>query len=213
MTNPDVLHDVVITATAQAPQLRAIPARAGMPSAPAAETSEAALLAAIAYFGDEAAFERVYWTHSPAVIAAARHICRNSAVAQDIAQRTFMTLWERASRLATRSVRLRPWLITVARNAAIDYVRAENAWVALDEAEADSAASDCPQDAAVTNALMAELAPALAALSPEQRTVIELHYFGHRTFAAIAAQTGEPLSTVKSRARLAIEHLRRSIGA
>jgi RNA polymerase sigma-70 factor (ECF subfamily) len=176
------------------------------------ESQDAALLAAVAFTGDAAAFEEIYDRHRRAVIAAALRICRNSAVAEDIAQRTFMTLWERAGRLASKSVRLRPWLLVVARNGAIDHLRSHASFVPLTGAHADACPSSCPQDEAVTNALAADLAPALAALPPLQRAVIELHYFGGLSFQAIATQTGQPLATVKSRARLGLERLRNCLG-
>jgi RNA polymerase sigma-70 factor (ECF subfamily) len=61
------------------------------------------------------------------------------------------------------------------------------------------------------NALVADLGPALAALPAQQRAVIELHYFGGLSFPAIARQAGEPLETIKSRARLGLERLRRAL--
>jgi len=172
------------------------------------ESHDAALLAAVA-LGDAAAFEEVYLRHVRAVTAAAQRICVSASVAEEIAQRTFTKLWERAGRLASKSVRLRPWLCTVARNAAIDHLRSENAFVPLTAENADVFVSACPQDEAVMNALVADLGPALAALPVRQRGVIELHYFGGLSFPAIARQTGEPLETIKSRARLGLERLRR----
>jgi RNA polymerase sigma-70 factor (ECF subfamily) len=173
-----------------------------------AEARDTALLGAVALRGDEAAFEQLYRLHVRAVTRAAYAICRDTWIAEDIAQRAFATLWERAGRLAAKSVRLRPWLVTVARNAAIDHWRAAQPCIEL-TTEADAV---CPQDAAVMQALIADLTPALAALSSEQRTVIELRYFAGLTFPAIAERTGERLETVKSRARLALGHLRRLLG-
>jgi RNA polymerase sigma-70 factor (ECF subfamily) len=174
------------------------------------ESSDAALVAAVAFDRDEVAFERLYQIHVRAVTAAAVQICRNRFVAEEIAQRTFTKLWERAARLATKSVRLRPWLLTVARNAAIDHLRAESVCVPLTDVHADVPADGCPQTEAIASALAADLAPALAALPAHQRTVIELRYFADLSFPEIAERIGEPLETVKSRARLGVERLRRS---
>ena len=196
-------------------RLAAVPAPTrSLPASPAPQTAESrdtALLEAVAFANDPTAFEELYRLHVNAVMRAAMRLCRNKTVAEEIAQRTFTTLWERAGRLVAKSVRLRPWLVTVARNASIDHIRLESARVPLTD-EHTFAQEGCPQEKAVTNALIASLAPALAALSSEQRLVIELRYFEGLTFAAIAAQTGEALSTVKSRARLGLEHLRRYIG-
>jgi RNA polymerase sigma-70 factor (ECF subfamily) len=178
-------------------------------SAATAESRDAALLQAVAFRQDCAAFEELYRLHIGAVMHAATQICRNKTVAEEIAQRTFTTLWQRAGRLASKSLRLRPWLVTVARNASIDHIRLESAYVPLADTHLNVPAVDRPDDEAITNALIADLAPALASLPARQRIVLELRYFEGLSFPAIARQTDEALETVKSRARLGIARLRR----
>jgi RNA polymerase sigma-70 factor (ECF subfamily) len=168
-----------------------------------------ALLERVARWSDHAAFEAIYARHIGAVKAAAKQVCRNRATVDEIAQHSFMALWQRAERLAAKSVRLRPWLVTVARNAAIDYVRSGSAAaVPLDEAAALPAPEAGPESAVLEGESHEVLHAGLAALSPQQREVIELVYFGGLTYQAVADATGEPLGTVKSRVRLALKHLR-----
>ena len=57
-----------------------------------------------------------------------------------------------------------------------------------------------------------ELARALVALPSEQRTLIERAFYGELSHSEIAAETGLPLGTIKSRIRLALDKLRRQMG-
>jgi len=98
------------------------------------EAYEMRLLAEVARWDDQAAFEELYNRHHAVVARAAQQVCRDAEVTREITQHTFTALWVRAERLVNKSVRLRPWLTTVARNAAIDHVRAERSTVALCEA-------------------------------------------------------------------------------
>ncbi len=173
------------------------------------EAYESRLLGEVARWDDQAAFESLYASHFNAVRSAAMQICRDADVADDIAQQTFTALWIRAERLAATTVRLRPWLCTVARNAAIDYLRGgalANRPLAA-AAEVASAEPD-PADALVAAQSAAALRAALAMLSPEQRDAVELVYFSGMTYRAAADACGQPRGTLKSRVRLALSHLR-----
>lgn len=179
-----------------------------------AEAYDATLLAAVAAQGDEAAFEELYRRHYRAVASVALQVCRNSHAAEDVAAHTFTALWSRAGRLVARSVRLRAWLTTVARNAAIDYVRSAATTVAaIDEAAEQPACEPGPEATALARESSVALHAAIAQLSSDQRTVIEMIYFGAMTYAAVADATGEPLGTLKSRVRLALGHLRTRLAA
>lgn len=173
------------------------------------EAYDAGLLAELARWGDEAAFERIYLRHIETVKTVAMQVCHSTTIAEEVAQHAFMALWQRAEHLASRSVRLRPWLTTVARNAAIDYLRSGCAAVLpLADAPERVAEGLGPEGSALAGESSEELCRALATLSAEQREVIELVYFQEMTFQAVSEATGEPLGTVKSRVRLALKHLR-----
>jgi RNA polymerase sigma factor (sigma-70 family) len=173
------------------------------------EAYDAGLLAEVARWGDHAAFERIYLRYVKAVKTVAMQVCHSKPIAEEVAQHTFMALWQRAEHLASSSVRLRPWLTTVARNAAIDYLRSGCAAVVpLADADQRPAEELGPEGSALAGESTDELRRALATLSAEQREVIELVYFQGVTFQAASDATGEPLGTVKSRVRLALKHLR-----
>jgi RNA polymerase sigma-70 factor (ECF subfamily) len=175
------------------------------------EAYEMRLLGEVARWDEQAAFEEIYTRHHKAVVGTALQICQDRGAAEEIAQQTFTALWIRADRLIEKSVRLRPWLTTVARNAAIDHVRAQKHVAALDEAAAIASTAQTPEDAAIASAGEAELGAALATLSAEQRAAIELVHIAGMTYAAAANMLGEPVGTIKSRVHLALGHLRAQI--
>jgi RNA polymerase sigma-70 factor (ECF subfamily) len=177
--------------------------------ASSAEAYDVKLLSQVARWDDQAAFEELYRRHIDAVTQTAMHVCRNKHVAEEIAQHAFSALWLRAERLATKAVRLRPWLTTVARNAAIDRFRsASTSAGSLDEAKEQPSSAPIPEDEVLVHETENELRAAIAELSPEQRHAIELVYFAGMTYQAAADASGEPLGTIKSRVRLALGHLR-----
>jgi RNA polymerase sigma-70 factor (ECF subfamily) len=177
------------------------------------EAYDMRLLAEVARWDDQSAYEELYARHHAAVTRVAMHVCRNTETAQDITQQTFTALWVRAQRLVDKAVRLRPWLTTVARNAAIDHLRSDRATLAISDAAATPAPGASPEHAAVANESTASVAAALAKLSAEQRTAIQAVYFAGQTYAAAAHELGEPVGTIKSRVRLALGHLRHTLAS
>jgi RNA polymerase sigma-70 factor (ECF subfamily) len=127
-------------------------------------------------------------------------------------QRAFMMLWNRAASIDARGGSLRPWLVTVGRNAALDRVRRVRATVATDAIDERIPATGAgPEETVMQRDVQRDIRQALEALDPEQRAVLELAYFGGLSQTEISAQTGVPLGTVKSRVRLAMRHLRRML--
>lgn len=169
------------------------------------------LLAGLAK-GDVRAFESVYERHAPSVMNVAARITADRSIAAEITQNTFFRLWQRAAEIQLTAGRLRPWLILVARNLALDGVRrsARRATVELGHA-GKIAGDDDTAEAAIRAIRAAGMRSALDVLSREQRTVIEMAYYGQLTQEEISSILGVPLGTVKSRLRLAMRHLRRAL--
>jgi len=182
-------------------------------------TSDADLLRAIAA-GDEAALARAYDAHGGLVFALAQRVCRRPEEAEEVLQDVFLTLWRTADRFDAARGSLVAWLATMARNRAIDRLRARaarpDATAADVEPVAPAAATPSPADRAGHAEDAARARAALAALPNEERRALELAYFGGLSQTEIAATTGEPLGTVKGRTRNALSRLRgllpRSLG-
>lgn len=158
---------------------------------------------------DETAFHLAYRRHAAAVMAIAYRVLRDRDAAAEITQQTFLRLWDRASTLDAREGRLRPWLLLVARNAAIDVGRRKRLGSAALERRAPRADEPDIADTVVERTQARATRDLLAILSDEQRAIVELAYFGGLTQMEIAATLNLPLGTIKSRLRLALKHLRR----
>lgn len=177
--------------------------------------SDEALLRRLAQ-RDETAFHVIYRRHARAVMAVSYRSLGDREVAAEVTQQTFLRLWDRAASLDEREGRLRPWLLLVARNAAIDLGRRRRLHTAAFERSLAFASGEPDIAEAVVDRLQGQGArDLLGALGDDQRRIVELAYFGELTQMEIATMLGLPLGTVKSRLRLALHHLRdhvRSIG-
>jgi RNA polymerase sigma-70 factor (ECF subfamily) len=159
------------------------------------------------------AFEELYRRHAGAVASFVARICADRQVADEVTQTAFLTMWNNAGRFRPEAGRLRAWLLTIARNAAIDRARIKRVEVVPFEAVRATASLEAGPDKQVENfERNRTVRSALTALSEEQRTVIELAFFGGLTQTEIARVINEPLGTVKSRVRLGMQKLRRVLG-
>jgi RNA polymerase sigma-70 factor (ECF subfamily) len=192
--------------------------------------TDAALVAAVAG-GSEDALAELYDRHAPAIHAATLRMTGDRQVAEEIVQEVFLTLWNRAERFDPAAGSLAAWLGTIARNRAVDRLRAagrrprlvalgttadgEPAAEALDRAAArlDVPGFDEGDPVAVHEAAEARTAinRALAAMPEAEREVILLAYRDELSQSEIAARLEWPLGTVKTRTRRALGRLRAAL--
>lgn len=182
-----------------------------MPPARGPSEEPAALIARIAQ-GDREAFSRFYDALAGVAFGLIRRMLRDPAAAEEVLQDVFLQIWREAAQYDPRRGSPEAWVVMRAKTRAIDKLRSirrrDKTFVApVDEATAR------PNDPAVPNpAVAAEerglVQSALAQLPPAQRRVIELAFFEGLTQTEIAVRLGEPLGTVKTRARLGLERLR-----
>ena len=171
----------------------------------------AALLARIAQ-GDREAFSRFYDAFAGLALGLIRRILRDPAASEEVLQEVFWQIWQEAARYDPRRGSPEAWVVMRAKTRAIDKLRAirrrEKTFVApVDDSVARSreAPGENPGVAAETRGLVRS---ALDSLPETQRRVIELAFFEGLTQSEIASRLGEPLGTVKTRARLGLERLR-----
>lgn len=160
--------------------------------------------------GCVASFDVLYGRYRHRAHRIARAVCRDEGRAQEAVQEAFMSIWRtRDSYESRRSVA--PWLLTIARNRAIDVARLNRTHTvhrALEE-HLERVASVGGVDAHVLAGERAQhLLSALAELPDAQREVIILAYYGGLTHKEIAECLELPLGTVKGRIRLALGRLR-----
>jgi RNA polymerase sigma-70 factor (ECF subfamily) len=139
-------------------------------------------------------------------------IVRDNAVAEDLVQETFLRVWNRAKGFEGSKGALGPWLLAIARNRAIDHVRSISSRMDRNSFEFDvrehpSLFVDMERE--VVNSDHARLIrTAIAKLNPNQQKVIELAYYEGLSQSEMAERMGQPLGTVKTWVRTALQHLR-----
>lgn len=172
-------------------------------------------LIALAAEGDATALEVLYDRYSPAVMGLALKITGDPSLAEEAVQETFWRIWRRANTYQPARGALSSWLFGIARNLCLDLLRRRKARPQPVLSEADERRVEQFPDlhvdvaeAAWTTLQHQQMRAALADLPPPQRQVIELAYFRGLTRQEIAQATGEPLGTIHTRARLALQKLR-----
>jgi RNA polymerase sigma-70 factor (ECF subfamily) len=139
-------------------------------------------------------------------------ITRDQSVAEDLVQELFLRLWNRRREFDATRGALGAWLLSIARNMAIDYVRSAQTRFQskLRPIEQTDALRFSYKPSEPANAIDSAKAvhEALAELKPNQRKVLELAYFEGYSQTEIAARLAEPLGTVKSWMRAALECMR-----
>jgi RNA polymerase sigma-70 factor, ECF subfamily len=159
--------------------------------------------------GDRQALRRLYDLYSPAAMAIALRMLKNRPVAEEIVQDTFVEVWRRAREYDASRGTVSAWVATIARTRALDRLRAEGRLSAAKEKAAaePETPSVAPLELAVERQQRERVGAALQTLPAEQRTAIEMAYFDGLTQREIAEKLGQPLGTVKTRVRLAMEKL------
>lgn len=165
---------------------------------------------------DEAAFSLLYDRYVTLVYSTCLRVLADPQLAQDATQEVFVRLWRKPEAFVASRGRFLSWLMSVARNRAVDELRARQRRQRRESPGADEVLAAVPDAAAADPLGAAHLAEergrvraALANLPPEQRDALELAYFGGLTQQEIALRLDEPLGTVKTRIRLAMQKLRR----
>jgi RNA polymerase sigma-70 factor, ECF subfamily len=179
----------------------------------APESEDAVLLQRMAA-GDEQALGALYDRWQAVVHGVVARMVRQPDDVEDVVEEVFWQAWRQASRFDPTRGAVHSWLLTIARSRALDRVRSlrrrreeplegDDGQVVTQQA----AAGDPGLDAEASERRTIVIA-ALADLPPEQREALELGYFGGLSQTEIAERTGQPLGTVKTRMRLAMQKLR-----
>ena len=164
--------------------------------------------------GDEQALGALYDKWYPLVHGVVSRLLRQPDDVEDVVEETFWQAWRQASRFDASRGAVQTWLLTIARSRALDRVRALRRR-REEPLEGDDGESVVQRPAEGDPGLDAEaserrriVTAALDELPAEQREALELGYFGGLSQSEIAERTGQPLGTVKTRMRLAMQKLR-----
>jgi len=164
--------------------------------------------------GDPEAISALYDRFAPTLLAVARRILGPAGEAEEVLQETFLQAWHQADRYDPSRSSVSTWLILIARSRALDRFRSRDARGRAAIAAAAEPRPE-PSDRAEANVLHAErrtrVRAVLAELPVEQREVLELAFFEGLSQSEIAARTGAPLGTVKTRALLGMKKVRQAL--
>lgn len=176
---------------------------------PKAVTTDLALVTAVRS-GDQAAMGVLYDRYSSVVYAVALRVLGDTGAAEDVLQEVFLQLWRNPAAFDSGRGNLGPWLAVIARNRAIDSLRKRRPETDFENVVV-SITPDMASDAEKSRVLT-QVRSAMGEMPPPQRQALEMAYFEGLTHSEIAAKTGEPLGTVKTRIRAGLLALRKCIG-
>ena len=164
--------------------------------------------------GELAALEDLYDRYKTMAYSIAYRITNDATLAEDVVQDAFLGAWRNAARYVEGRGSVKTWLLSIVHHRAIDAIRRRRPTTELPEIDTGlPGALTLPDIWAEVSANLdaATVRAALAALSDVQREALELAYFGGLTQLEIAERTETPLGTVKSRMRLGLLAMRRSL--
>ena len=143
-------------------------------------------------------------------------VVRDGAIAEDLVQETFLRVWNRVQGFDAGRGSIGPWLLAVARNRAIDYLRSaggrERNALEFEETDHPALYTDMEHDLLVSDGAR-RVKAAMERLPSNHRQVIELAYFEGLSQTEMAERMGQPLGTVKTWVRTALQSLREDLGA
>jgi RNA polymerase sigma-70 factor, ECF subfamily len=162
---------------------------------------------------DADAFAVLYDRHGAAAYSLAHRIVGDSAIAEDVTQEAFLSVWRSGARFDAARGSVRSWTLGIVRNRAIDALRRASGPAPKLDLDDDAALEARPSDEltdsqAIRRETSRRVQGALRELPAEQSEVIGLAYFGGFTHSEIADMLGMPLGTVKGRMRLGLEKIR-----
>lgn len=166
---------------------------------------------------DVSAFEQLYKRHSRVVYSLVLRILQQASTAEEVVQDVFLQLWRNATRYDAARGPFLPWLLTLARNRALDQLRLKGERQRRREDQTDDlpTVSATPDyESTLDEKRQTERVRTLmSSLNPKQRRAIELAYFEGLSHTEIAETLKEPLGTVKSWIRNGLLRLKEGLQA
>jgi RNA polymerase sigma-70 factor, ECF subfamily len=164
---------------------------------------------------DPQALAELYDLYGGLAYALVLRVIRDKAIAEDLVQETFLRVWNRVQSIDSERGAIGPWLLAIARNRAIDYLRSsagrERNSVELDESEHAPRYREMESGILISDQVR-RVKAAMDKLAPNYRTVVELAYFEGLTQPEMSIKMGQPLGTIKTWVRTALQSLRDELG-
>ena len=167
--------------------------------------------------GEKDALEVFYIRHAPPVFSLARYMLKETGLAEEVTQDIFLNLWLKASSYTPQRGTPRAWFMTTAHHRIIDLIRARKRsaqstnQVPHEILELYPSSQPSTEDEAHRNLTRDQIIKTLDILPHEQREVVVMAYFEGYSQSEIASILDQPLGTVKTRVRLAMQKLRAAL--
>ncbi len=159
--------------------------------------------------GDRAAFAALYDATSAKLFGVTLRILNNRSEAEDALQEIFIKVWKNADRYQATGNSPMTWLITIARNHAIDIIRArKTAGGDMDDIAALPDAAPGPEASAIASSERAQIDGCLDELKPDHAIAVRSAYLNGDTYADLAARFDVPLNTMRTWLRRSLLKLR-----
>ncbi|MDD5165383.1 MAG: RNA polymerase sigma factor [Candidatus Pacebacteria bacterium] len=173
--------------------------------------------------GDDASFHILMSRYMKHVFNFILQYVRVREEAEDVTQDAFFKAWKHINRFKD-GMKFKPWLFTIARNTALDYIKKKKAVVfsEMDQTDSDGEAistfsdtltdeAPLPPEIFANKELGSQLDVAMNILHPDHRAVLIMHYHEDMTFEEIADTIKKPMNTIKSWHRRSLEKIRDSL--
>jgi RNA polymerase sigma-70 factor (ECF subfamily) len=160
---------------------------------------------------DESALAALYDRYAALLSSLLNRILHDTQASEEILQDVFFQLWRNAGQFDPARGSLPGWLAVIARHRAISRLRRHNPSDGEELLETTVMVPTNLENAVAQQQMMVRVKSALENLPSEQRAAVELAYFEGLTHSEIASRTGDPLGTVKTRIRTAVESLKRNL--
>ena len=168
--------------------------------------------------GDRSAVDELYDRYSRPAFALARRILADAALAEDVLQDVFLSVWRDPGAYDPARGSFSSWLMAMVHHKAVDAVRKEESHRRRQSRAEDDLALSTPtstrdvEDEAWSRVVSEQVRGALSALPAPQREALTLAYYGGYTQREVAALTSTPLGTVKTRMLAGMRRLREELG-
>jgi RNA polymerase sigma-70 factor, ECF subfamily len=165
--------------------------------------------------GDRAAFERLYGATRAKLYGVVLRILRRHDLADEVMQEVYLKIWSSAGQFNPGLASPITWMVTIARNRAIDLVRKRTEVSIEEEPEAMDVAADLPNPLARRELTedVRRLMGCIERLEPERQSLVLLAYRNGWSREQLAAKLGKPVNTIKTWLRRSLLEIRECLGS
>jgi len=165
--------------------------------------------------GDRVAFEQLYTATRAKLYGVVLRILRRHDLADEVIQEVYLKIWSGAGQFNPGLASPITWMVTIARNRAIDLVRKRAEVSIEEEPEAMDVAADLPNPLARRELAedVRRLMGCIERLEPERQSLVLLAYRNGWSREQLAAKLGKPVNTIKTWLRRSLLEIRECLGS